>query len=167
MGRIAAILSLFIATAALAQSALPPTPPGKALAELLDAFNSGDAAQAEAFDRAYRPSDPVAGMTALRAQTGGFELVKVETSDATTLTAILRERAGDRFARLQLSLSDDVEPKLTHFRLDPVAPPAGLGPAAGLCPTRPRCPGAEPPPAAAIRPSATSGVSSTRYRPAG
>jgi len=128
MGRIAAILSLFIATAALAQSALPPTPPGKALAELLDAFNSGDAAKAEAFDRAYRPSDPIAGMAALRAQTGGFDLVKIETSDTTTLIAILRERAGDRFARLQLSLSDGAEQKLTQFRLDPVAPPAGLGP---------------------------------------
>lgn len=128
MGWIAAILSMFIVTGALAQSALPPTPAGKVLAELLEAFNSGDAAKAEAFDRAYRPSDPIAGMAVLRAQTGGFELVKVETSDATALTAILREKAGDRFARLQLSLSDGSEHKLTGFRLDPVAPPPGQGP---------------------------------------
>lgn len=128
MGWIVAILSLFISTAALAQAALPPTPSGKVLAEFLDAFNSGDPAKAEAFDRTYQPRDPIAGMAALREQTGGFELVKVEKSDATTLVAILRENAGDRFARLQLSLGTGVEPKLTGFRLEPVAPPPGLGP---------------------------------------
>ncbi|CAN7288471.1 serine hydrolase domain-containing protein [Aminobacter sp. LjRoot7] len=127
MSWIAAIFSLFISAAAIAQAALPPTPPGKVLAELLEAFNSGDTAKAEAFDRTYQPQDPIAGMAALRGQTGGFELVKVETSDATTLIAFLREKAGDRFARLQLSLSGGVEPKLTGFRLEPVAPPPGLG----------------------------------------
>jgi CubicO group peptidase (beta-lactamase class C family) len=127
MGLIVAILSLFISTAALAQAALPPTPPGRVLAELLEALNMGDPAKAEAFDRTYRPRDPIAGMGALREQTGGFELVKVEQSDATTLVAILREKAGDRFARLELALSADAEPKLTRFNLDPVMPPAGLG----------------------------------------
>ncbi|MBT1155292.1 beta-lactamase family protein [Aminobacter anthyllidis] len=127
MGWIVAILSLFISTAALAQAALPPTPPGRVLAELLEALNTGDPAKAEAFDRTYRPRDPIAGMGPLREQTGGFELVKVEQSDATTLVAILREKAGDRFARLELGLSADAEPKLSRFKLDPVMPPAGLG----------------------------------------
>ncbi|SUU91046.1 hypothetical protein EDC40_101515 [Aminobacter aminovorans] len=58
MGWIAAILSLFISTAAMAQAALPPTPSGRVLAELLDAFNSGDPDMAEAFDRTYQPRDP-------------------------------------------------------------------------------------------------------------
>ncbi|WP_395447597.1 serine hydrolase domain-containing protein [Aminobacter sp. UC22_36] len=127
MGWIVAVLSLFISTAALAQPALPATPSGKVLAELLDALNSGDPAKVEAFDRTYRPRDPIAGMGALREQTGGFELMKVERSDATTLVAILREKAGDRFARLELALSADAEPGLVRFQLDPIMPPAGLG----------------------------------------
>ncbi|HEV2846450.1 MAG TPA: hypothetical protein VG477_16470, partial [Thermoanaerobaculia bacterium] len=98
------VLALFLAAAAPAQPALPDTPAGKALGAWLAAFNSGDPALIRAYDETYRPPRPLAEAGGFREATGGFNLIRVEKSEPTTITALVQEKASDTVGRFELSL---------------------------------------------------------------
>src|SRR5664279_3191870 len=97
-----------------AQAQPPNTAAGHRLAGWLAAFNSGqvdvlrrylaESAAADAHDQLLQASQ---GTMDFRARTGGFDFRKTDTSTATTLSALLQERARDRFARIVVTVMPD------------------------------------------------------------
>jgi CubicO group peptidase (beta-lactamase class C family) len=124
------ILALLITTSAPAQPAqpsAPDTPSGKVFTAWLAAFNSGDRERIRAFDETYRRDAPPVDQTlGFREQTGGFELVRVEKSDDTMLVALVKERAGDNIARLELTLDAGTPPKIAKIGLRVIPRPPDL-----------------------------------------
>jgi D-alanyl-D-alanine carboxypeptidase len=128
------ILFLLAATALNAQptaatAELPTTPAAKVFSAWLAAFNSADIAQFKAFDDKYKPNPPMAGDADFRKMTGGFTLVRVESSEPTKLVALMKEGASENMGRLQLTVSAEGSPKVLSLdiRLVP-APDARSGP---------------------------------------
>jgi hypothetical protein len=67
--------------AASPQTTIPDSPAGKTFKAWLEAFNSGDRAQMEAYCQKYDKNQSPEGMMSFRNMTGGFELLKVLNSD--------------------------------------------------------------------------------------
>lgn len=109
------------AVAAPAAAAIPDTPAGHTLKAWLDAFNSGDRAQLEAYAKKYEPQTPAGQQLQFRHMTGGFDLVGVDRSDRLQLRFRVKERGSDRVAAGILEVKDaDPAPVVTlHLRLIP------------------------------------------------
>lgn len=100
------------------QPELPSTPAGQVFTAWLTAFNSGDVAALQAFDARYRPDAPAVAFTQrLRTNTGGFRLVRIENSTATTIAALLEERDARRLARLEIEVTADAIPMVVSSTL--------------------------------------------------
>ncbi|HEX2442801.1 MAG TPA: serine hydrolase domain-containing protein [Vicinamibacterales bacterium] len=122
-----ASVALLLAACAAAQPAAPDTPAGRVFTAWLTAFNSADRQQIQALDETYRNDAPPVGQTlTFRERTGGFELVRVEKSDETTLVALVTERAGDTIARVELSLDPVSPPKVARMELRAIPRPSDL-----------------------------------------
>jgi hypothetical protein len=78
----------------LAQTAIPDTPAGHILQAWLDAFNSGDRGKIETYVKTVDPSQSVDGMLGFRNQTGGFELLSIESSEPTHVRFRVKEKGG-------------------------------------------------------------------------
>jgi CubicO group peptidase (beta-lactamase class C family) len=103
----------------------PATPAGRVFDAWLAAFNSADALQVQAFESAHGdPPQPPDEALALRARSGGFDVLRFERSEPTTLVVLLQERASPTSARLELSVSADDPPRLRGISLQAV-PPSG------------------------------------------
>jgi hypothetical protein len=91
-----ALLALLLlgSRSGLAQVAVPDTPAGHTLQAWLDAFNSGDRAKLEAYIKTIDPSENVDGMTGFRNQTGGFELLSIESSEPMHIRFRVKEKGG-------------------------------------------------------------------------
>jgi D-alanyl-D-alanine carboxypeptidase len=99
-----ALAALLLPSLAFARAELPATPAGEAARAYLETLNSGDRITAVAFIKEHFPTSPIDadGIIAFERQTGGFELVRIESQTPTALTALVRERYGDSYARLQI-----------------------------------------------------------------
>jgi len=93
------VLFLFLVPAiASAQATFPDTPAGHTFKAFLDAFNSGDRAQIEAYSRTYRDSShpdalmPPDGLLQFHSMTGGFELMQIVKSEPLHLEAVVKEK---------------------------------------------------------------------------
>jgi CubicO group peptidase (beta-lactamase class C family) len=93
----------------------------------LAAFNGDDPAQMQAFDERYQPPRPLAQMRDFRRQTGGFTLVRVERDEPGLIQALLREKAADTVARIEMRLQEQDPPRMLGARLQPVSEPEALG----------------------------------------
>jgi D-alanyl-D-alanine carboxypeptidase len=101
-----------------AQSSLPATPAGRVLTAWLSAFNAGDRAALQAFDAAHRPDAPdVIFSERLRTTSGGFTLLRVEKSTATSIAALLEESDARRLVRLELEVTDAAKPVVVSSTL--------------------------------------------------
>jgi hypothetical protein len=89
-----ALLSAFSAGWACAQVAIPNTPADETLRASLDAFNSGDRAKIETYVKTVDPSQSVDGMVSFRNQTGGFELLSIESSEPLHIRFRIKEKGG-------------------------------------------------------------------------
>lgn len=119
---------VFAPLGAQAQAA-PQTPAARVLKAWLQAFNSSDAAQAQAFDDTYHPPTPLAQETGFRRETGGFTLLRIEKDEATAVTGLVRERDSDTVARIALQVSAGEPTRLTSFDVRAIATPVELAPA--------------------------------------
>ena len=92
--------------------AIPGTTAGKVFARWLDVFNKGDRAELKAFAEQFSPGrvDKVDDELGFRKMTGGFDLIRIVDSAENALTAIVKEREGSNFAKLNLQ----VEPQEPH-----------------------------------------------------
>lgn len=108
------------------QVVIPETPAGHALADWLDAFNSGDPARMTDFSQRYQPTGPVDMDTAFRVRTGGFDLIGIRESESRRIEFIVQERATATQGIGRLMLSDSDSPAITHWFLKVLPPGAAL-----------------------------------------
>lgn len=78
-----ALLAVLPAVSLAAGSApsIPDTPAGHALSEWLEAFNSGDRATYESFEKAHAPWLQLDEEMQFRERTGGYDLLDISESD--------------------------------------------------------------------------------------
>lgn len=125
--RLLLVLSLSIGAAwasARAEVQPPETPAGHVLHTWLETLNSGDRDRIASYVQTIDPSQSVAGMIAFRNQTGGFDLLSVESLGANQLRFKVKEKASTTIAVGDLVLEEDPSPKVKVFSLLAVPPGA-------------------------------------------
>jgi Peptidase family S41/N-terminal domain of Peptidase_S41 in eukaryotic IRBP len=83
-----------LALAGVSAPSMPDTPAGHALSAWLDAFNSGDRARFESFEKAHAPWLTLDGEMERRARTGGYDLRSIDKSDRLWIVFRTKERAS-------------------------------------------------------------------------
>jgi len=110
----------------LAQATVPDTPAGHTLQAWLDAFNSGDRAKVETYVKTVDPSQSVDGMISFHNQTGGFELLSIESSEQWHIRFRVKEKGGSTTALGNLLVKDGQPPTVGTFGLRALPPGAVL-----------------------------------------
>ena len=123
-----AAMALLVCVISQAQETKDPAS-ATVLRAWLAAFNSGDLKQWMSFDEVYQPARKMAQIGDFFRQTGGFSLVRVETSGATSTKALVREKNSGAIARMEVQLSADQPPKLLSIGIRVIPPPPDLAPA--------------------------------------
>jgi D-alanyl-D-alanine carboxypeptidase len=107
------------------------TPAARQFGAWLAAFNSGDRARLLAYHEASFPYEvarenlkDVDREVGLSHWTGGFELKKAEENAAIRFTALLKERAGDQFARASMEVDAADPHRVRRFDIRPIPTPA-------------------------------------------
>jgi len=90
------LVLLLCALPAFAQApvTIPDTPAGRTLAAFLDAFNSGDQAKIDAYIKDRSPKTTVDFFHSFRSQTGGFDLLAIESSEPLQISFRVKEKAS-------------------------------------------------------------------------
>jgi retinol-binding protein 3 len=110
----------------LAQTTVPDTPAGHTLQAWLDAFNSGDRAKIETYVKTVDHSQSVDGMLSFRTQTGGFDLLSIESSEPLHLRFRVKEKGGPTSALGNLLVKDGQPPTVDTFALRALPPGVAL-----------------------------------------
>lgn len=108
----------------LAQTSVPDTPAGHTLQAWLDAFNSGDRAKVETYVKTVDKSESVDGMISFHNQTGGFDLLSIESSEPLHLRFRVKEKSGTTTALGNLLVKDGQPPTVATFGLRALPPGA-------------------------------------------
>src|SRR5215469_9565324 len=106
----------------LAQVTVPDTPAGHTLQGWLDAFNSADHSKMETYVKTVDHSQSVDGMISFRNQTGGFELLSIESSEPLHIRFRVKEKGGDTTALGNLVVKDGQPPTVETFGLRALPP---------------------------------------------
>jgi Peptidase family S41/N-terminal domain of Peptidase_S41 in eukaryotic IRBP len=120
------VLLLVVVGSGLGQTNIPDTPAGHTLQAWLDAFNSGDRAKIETYVNTVDRSQSVDGMISFRNQTGGFELVSIESSEPLHIRFRVKEKGGPTTALGNFLLMDGHPPTVGTFGLRALPPGAVL-----------------------------------------
>lgn len=120
------VLFLLAAGCALAQTTIPDTPAGRTLRAWLDAFNSGDRAKIETYVKTIDPSESIDGMISFHNQTGGFELLSIESSEPTHIRFRVKEKGSSTIGLGNILVKDGRPPTVETFGLR--ALPPGVAP---------------------------------------
>lgn len=75
-------------------TSIPDTPAGRALGSWLLAFDSGDRTRIDSFDKVHYPWWPLDDAMALRAHSGGYDLLSIDSGGKLWITFRVRARAG-------------------------------------------------------------------------
>ena len=105
---------------------IPSTPAGQVLQSWLDAFNSGDRAKIEAYVKTTDPKENVDRMMSFHAQTGGFDLLSIESSEPLTITFRVKEKSSPTTAFGSFLVKDGQPPTVESFGLRALPPGAVL-----------------------------------------
>jgi retinol-binding protein 3 len=125
--RVALLLPvLLIGLVAHAQTTIPETPAGKVLRAWLDAFNSGDRAQIEAYIKAFDPQQSVERMMGFHDQTGGFDLLGIESSEPLLIKFRVKEKASPTVGIGSIQLKDAQSGVVESFDLRAIPPGAAV-----------------------------------------
>jgi len=120
------LLLLICAACSFAQApvAIPDTPAGRTLSQWLDAFNSGDQAKIDAYIKDRSPKTTLDFFHSFRAQTGGFDLLSIESSEPLQIKFRVKEKASTMVA-IGSILLNTAEPHLVdNFGLRAIPPGA-------------------------------------------
>ncbi len=122
------LLAVFLLSigSGLAQTTIPDTPAGQTLRTWLDAFNSGDKDKIEAYVKTIDHSQPVDGMISFRNQTGGFDLLSIDTSEPLHIRFRVKEKNGPTTALGNLLVKAGQPPTVTTFGLRALPPDATI-----------------------------------------
>jgi hypothetical protein len=117
------VLSFMLcALPALAQTPIPDTPAGRTLSAWLDAFNSGDQTKIDAYIKTHDPKSSADFFHNFRSQTGGFDLLSIESSVPLQIKFRVKEKASTTVAIGNILL-DPAEPHLVqNFGLRAIPP---------------------------------------------
>jgi hypothetical protein len=105
-----------------AQATAPDTPAGHTLQTWLDAFNSGDRARVEKYVKSVDLSQSVDGMISFHNQTGGFDLLSIESSEPLHIRFRVKEKGGSTTALGNLLVKDGQPPTVETFGLRALPP---------------------------------------------
>ena len=113
------VLILVSAAAAKAETAIPSTPAGHVLAAWLEAFNSGDRAKIDAFDKSYAPGLSQAALTSaqFRGQSGGLNLLTITRSERYTVAFQVQERLKPTILVGKIDVTAAKSPTIENFSL--------------------------------------------------
>jgi hypothetical protein len=117
-----ALLAGYVALADTVAPKIPDTPAGSTLGLWLDAFNSGDSRAIETFDKTYAAWVPLQWITRLRAQTGGYDLLRIELSRERDVIFRVKEKAGSNEAIGRIQVGATKSPLVTELGLFPIPP---------------------------------------------
>ena len=120
------VLLVVLALCGLAQPSLSDTPADRTLQAWLDAFNSGVRARIETYVKTVDPTQSVDGMISFHNQTGGFELLSIESSEPLHIRFRVKEKGGSTTASGNLLVKDSQPPTVETFGLR--ALPPGVAP---------------------------------------
>jgi hypothetical protein len=109
---------------AFGQTTIPETPAGKTLHAWLDAFNSGDRAKIEAYVQTVDPQQSVDSMLSFHDETGGFDLLSIESSEPRLIKFRVKEKASSTVAFGSIQVSDAQPATVVRFGLRAVPPGA-------------------------------------------
>jgi hypothetical protein len=110
----------------MAQAPVPNTPAGHTLQAWLDAFNSGDRVKIETYVKTVDRSESVDGMISFRTQTGGFEVLSIESSEPLHIRFRVKEKGGPTTALGNLLVKEGQPPTVGTFGLRALPPGAVL-----------------------------------------
>ncbi len=105
-----------------AQVTVPDTPAGHTLQAWLDAFNSSDRAKVEAYVKSFDPAQSVDGLIAFRSQTGGFDLLSIESSEPLHIRFLVKGRSDGITALGNLILKDSQPPTVANLSVRALPP---------------------------------------------
>jgi hypothetical protein len=127
--RFLTVLAIFLASlgSGIAQVSIPDTPAGHTLRTWLDTFNSADRSKAEVYVKTIDHSETVDGLLGFRSQTGGFELLSIESSEPLHIRFRVKEKKSDTTAIGSILVKDGQPPTMESFGLR--ALPPGAAPA--------------------------------------
>lgn len=108
------------------QTTIPAGLAGQTLKAWLEAFNSGDKAQMEAYCHKYDPKNSTDRMMSFRNMTGGFELVQILKSERLHIEFLVKERNSDTKAIGNLDVKDADPAEVVEFGLQGLPPDANL-----------------------------------------
>jgi retinol-binding protein 3 len=120
------VLLLLTASCGLAQTTVPDTPAGHTLQAWLDAFNSGDRPKVETYVKTVDHSESVDGMLSFHGQTGGFDLLSIESSERLHIRFRVKEKGGPTTALGNLIVKDGQPPTVATFGLRALPPGVAL-----------------------------------------
>jgi len=124
MRKILVLALMLLAGPVTAQPAVPDTPMGETLSDYLAAFNSNDAAQINAFKATHHFGVPLENFQQFYRSTGGFTLLKIESSDATSIVGLAQEKNADTIARFTIKEIGTPEAPKLFVSLRAIEPPA-------------------------------------------
>jgi len=116
------IVFAFLAVAQPQSVSIPDTPAGHTLQAWLTAFNSGDRGKIETYIKTVDQSQSVDGMIGFRNQTGGFELLSIESSEPLHIRFRVKEKGGPTTALGNLLVKDGQPPKVETFGMRALPP---------------------------------------------
>lgn len=119
-----AILLFVTVGCGFGQVTVPDTPAGRTLRAWLDAFNSGDRAKVEAYIKTFEPQQSVERMMAFHSQTGGFDLLAIESSDPLIVKFRVKEKASSTIGIGSIQLKDPQSGAVDSFSLRAIPPGA-------------------------------------------
>lgn len=115
-------LCLSAAPRAFAQVPIPDTPAGHTLQAWLDAFNSADQAKLEYYVKTIDTTESVDGMQRFHNQTGGFDLLSIESSEPLHISFRVKEKDGQTTAIGNLTVKEGQPPTVASFGLRALPP---------------------------------------------
>ena len=108
----------------LAQATIPDTPAGRVLRAWLEAFNSGDQAVMENYVKTYDPKGSADFMMKFRRQTGGFDLLDIESSEPKLIKFRVKEKGSPTVAIGSIQVGDAQPPTVENLGLRAIPPGA-------------------------------------------
>ena len=118
------LMLLLLPASGIAQATIPDTPAGHVLQAWLDAFNSGDRAAMENYVKTYNPKGSADMMMRFHGQTGGFDLLAIESSEPKLIRFRVKEKASPTVGVGSLLLTDAQPPTVANFGLRAIPPGA-------------------------------------------
>ena len=120
-------LAVLCATALCAQ--IPDTPAGRQFTAWLTAFNSCDRATMQAFFDKSMKFGRIDQDMAIRTQSGGYDVKRVETSTDTQIVVLTQERGPARqFTRIMFAVEAAEPHDVAGLRFGPAQPPPDMAP---------------------------------------